>query len=68
MPICPVCGNPMKLEDMREKLEKTLGLIYPEDDDAGYVIKCCGYRLLMENKEERREAVRLLKSYHQSHK
>jgi hypothetical protein len=58
----------MKLEDMREKLEKTLGLTYAADDEMVYRIKCCGHILRIEDEDEWREAVRLLKAYHEEHR
>ena len=67
MPLCPICGNVMKLADCGEGLAKYLGLVYGEDDPARYEIKCCGYVLRIENEAERREAFRLLRLYRQSH-
>jgi hypothetical protein len=66
MPLCHVCGKPMRLEDYGERLAKYLGLVYDEGDPARYAIRCCGYELRVEDEAKRREAVRLLRLYHQS--
>ncbi len=64
IPKCPICGNLMKLMDMREVLEKNLGRTYQDDDDAPYKIICCNSVLRMENKAKRREIVRLMRLYY----
>jgi hypothetical protein len=66
LPLCPICGKPMRLKDYGEPLAKNLGLVYDEGAPARYAIVCCGYVLRMEDEAERREVVRLLRLYHQS--
>jgi hypothetical protein len=62
MPLCPVCGKPMQLEDVRRKAAE-MGYIIPGDDEQ-YVIHCCGYTLRICDDEKYLEAIRLLKQYH----
>jgi ribosomal protein L34E len=62
LPLCPVCGRPMRLENVEERLAK-LGVKY-KHPLCPYGIVCCGRTLVIENDEEWLEVVRLLKEYH----
>jgi len=63
MPLCPECGQPMQLKDIRELVAQQLGIVY-EEKDAPYQIICCGRRLSIRDEANRQKAIRLLKEYH----
>ncbi len=62
MPICQICGKPMRLIDVRAKAA-ALGLRLPGNDEQ-YVIQCCGHSLTIDDHEMAEKAVRNLQKYH----
>lgn len=62
MPLCHVCGKPMKMNGIRAKALK-LGLRLPNDEEQ-YVIQCCGHELTIDDPAMAEAAFRNLKKYH----
>ncbi len=59
-PLCSKCGQPLKLVDVLA-LGKAVGLEFP-DDQSRYLLKCCGYEVVIEDDEEYARAVEALKA------
>jgi hypothetical protein len=64
LPICPKCGNVMKLVDLRSEFDEAA--IQYTDEDIPYEIVCCGLRLYIKNDEEARRVVESLKQFHRT--
>jgi hypothetical protein len=62
MPICWVCGKPMKLIGLREKAAK-VGARLPDDEEQ-YVIQCCGHTMTIDDARLAGIATRNLKRYY----
>jgi hypothetical protein len=62
LPLCHVCGQPMKLMGLRAKAAR-LGLRLPNDEEQ-YVIQCCSYTLTIDDPALAEAAFRNLKSHH----
>jgi hypothetical protein len=62
MPICQVCGKPMKLVGLRARAAQ-VGLRLPNDEEQ-YVIQCCGYTMTIDDPVLAEIATRNLKAYY----
>jgi hypothetical protein len=61
LPICPKCGKPMQLEDLRGEVANLDS--HPRKEFL-YRIVCCGLVLRMEDDDAFLRAVALLKEFH----
>jgi hypothetical protein len=62
MPICEICGQPMKLVGLREKA-KEVGVRLLNDQEQ-YVIQCCGRTITIDAPKLAEIATRNLKKYY----
>lgn len=60
VPLCSECGQPLKLVDLAV-LGRSVGLVFP-DDRSRYLLKCCGYEVMLEDDQEYAQAVEALKA------
>jgi hypothetical protein len=62
MPICDVCGKPMKLVGLREKAA-IVGVRLPNDEEQ-YVVQCCGCTMTIDDPKLAEIATRNLRRYY----